>query len=439
MEYNIVAKEIAQKVFKDSGLPNIGKASIREIKKLVDNLENASKVKFVRMEMGIPGLPPAQKGVEAQIESLQKGIASLYPDIEGMPILKQEISRFVKNFIDIDVNPKNCIPTVGSMQGAFASFLTCSRVNKEKTTTLFIDPGFNVHKLQNKVLGIPMETFDVYEYRGEKLRDKLESIFKTGKIHSVLYSNPNNPSWVCFTDEELKIIGELATKYDVIIMEDLAYFGMDFRKDYSHPGVAPFQPSVAKYTDNYILLISSSKAFSYAGERIAMMVIGDKLAEREYPDLKRYYSSTKFGYTMIYGTIYPLSSGTSHSAQYALWGILKSVNDGEYNFRNDVIEYGKKAKLMKEAFIANGFEIVYDHDLGDPIADGFYFTYGYPGFGGAELLEEMLYYGISAISLDITGSTRQGIRACTSLIQREEIPVLAERLALFAKDHPINK
>lgn len=61
MEYNIVAKEIAQKVFKDSGLPNIGKASIREIKKLVDNLENASKVKFVRMEMGIPGLPPAQK------------------------------------------------------------------------------------------------------------------------------------------------------------------------------------------------------------------------------------------------------------------------------------------------------------------------------------------------------------------------------------------
>lgn len=132
MEYNIVAKEIAQKVFKDSGLPNIGKASIREIKKLVDNLENASKVKFVRMEMGIPGLPPAQKGVEAQIESLQKGIASLYPDIEGMPKLKQEISRFVKNFIDIDVNPKNCIPTVGSMQGAFASFLTCSRVNKEK-------------------------------------------------------------------------------------------------------------------------------------------------------------------------------------------------------------------------------------------------------------------------------------------------------------------
>ena len=49
----------------------------------------------------------------------------------------------------------------------------------------------------------------------------------------------------------------------------------------------------------------------------------------------------------------------------------------------------------------------------------------------------MLYYGVSGISLDTCGSTKQGIRACTSLIQREEIPILAERLAAFAKDHPV--
>ena len=78
-----------------------------------------------------------------------------------------------------------------------------------------------------------------------------------------------------------------------------------------------------------------------------------------------------------------------------------------------------------------------EEDCGEPIADGFYFTYCYPGFTGADLVEEMMYYGISAISLDSCGSTKQGIRACTSLIQRDEIPVLAERLAAFAKDHPV--
>ena len=88
-----------------------------------------------------------------------------------------------------------------------------------------------------------------------------------GDICCLIYSNPNNPAWICLTDDELKTIGELATKYDVIVLEDLAYFAMDFRVDLSKPYEPPFQPSVAKYTDNYIMHISGSKAFSYAGER----------------------------------------------------------------------------------------------------------------------------------------------------------------------------
>ena len=44
-------------------------------------------------------------------------------------------------------------------------------------------------------------------------------------------------------------IGELATQYDVIVLEDLAYFAMDFRQELSKPFQAPYQPSVAHYTD----------------------------------------------------------------------------------------------------------------------------------------------------------------------------------------------
>ena len=70
-------------------------------------------------------------------------------------------------------------------------------------------------------------------------------------------------------------------------------------------------------------------------------------------------------------------------------------------------------------FTDNGFSIVYDKDEDQPIADGFYFTFSYPGFSGEELLEEMIYYGISAIALSITGSLRlEGIRACVSLAPR---------------------
>lgn len=430
--------EKVKEAVKISGIQEIGKASIREIKKLVDIIEQLTGSRFIRMEMGIPGLPPAKIGVEGQIKALKEGVAALYPDIHGIPVLKQEIARFVKLFMNISVKPDGCIPSVGSMQGSFAAFLTLSRIHANRNTTLFIDPGFPVHKQQHKVLNIKFESFDVYDFRGEKLRNKLEEVLSKGHVHSILYSNPNNPSWICFTEKELQIIGEMASKYDVVIMEDLAYFGMDFRQDFSQPGKSPYQPSVANYTDNYILFISSSKAFSYAGERIGMMVISDKLFERHYPDLKRFYSNDQFGYTMIFGTLYPLSSGTSHSAQHGLAAILKAANDGTFNFVDEVKEYGDKAKIMKKIFTDNGFKIVYDMDEDKPIADGFYFTYSYPGFTGVQLLEEMLYYGISAISLDITGSERhEGIRACTSLIKRDQFTDLENRLHQFHTDHPI--
>jgi aspartate/methionine/tyrosine aminotransferase len=432
-----IKREIVDRKIIDNNIANVGKASIRVIKKLVDEIEKESGSRFVRMEMGVPGLPPAQIGVAAEIEALKRGVAAIYPDIQGIPELKQEISRFVKLFLDVDVNPVGCIPTVGSMQGGFAAFLLLNNLHEGKDTTLFLDPGFPVHKQQHRLMDLKFDSFDVYNYRGNKLRDKLESYLRKGNISCMLYSNPNNPSWICFTDEELKIIAEMADKYNVIIMEDLAYFGMDFRKDYSVPGQPPYQPTVAKYTDNWLLFISSSKAFSYAGQRIGMMVISDHLFNTKSERLIKRFTSNIFGNAMIFGTVYSLSSGTSHSAQYALAAILKAVNDGKYNFRNDVKEYGEKAHIMKKLFTENGFKIVYDKDIDQPIADGFYFTYSYPGFSGEELLKEMLYYGISAISLAITGSEKlEGMRACVSLVKRNQFPDLEARLQCFHENNP---
>ena len=366
--------EIVNKKLAANNIDSVGKASIREIKKLVDDIEKESGERFVRMEMGIPGLPASEIGVNAEIEALKNGVASTYPDIQGIPKLKTEMSRFVKNFLNVEVAPEHCLPTVGSMQGGFAAFMTTTRMHKDKDTVLFIDPGFPVQKMQCQVLGIPYETFDVYNYRGDKLEEKLEAYLSKGNISTIIYSNPNNPSWICFTDKELQIIGKMANKYDVVIIEDLAYIGMDFRKDISKPGEPPYQDTVAQYTDNYIMLISSSKSFSYAGQRVGMFIIADALYEKKCPDLKRFYNSEGFGHNLLFSTIYPLSAGTSHAPQYGLAAMLKAVNDGEYNFIEEVKEYGEKAKIMKKLFTDNGFEIVYDKDEDQPIADGFYFT-----------------------------------------------------------------
>ncbi len=431
-----IKKEIVDSLIAQLGIQDFAKATIREVKQVAAIAEQQSGVEFIKMEMGIPGLPAAQVGVDAQIKALQDGIAHSYPDIQGYPELKKQASRFVKAFIDIDIKPEGCVPVSGSMQGTYASFLTCSQSCKQKDTVLFIDPGFPVQKMQLQVQGVKHETFDVYDFRGEKLGPKLESYLSKGNICAIVYSNPNNPSWVCLTEQELQTIGRLATQYDCVVMEDLAYFAMDFRQDLSKPFEPPYQPSVARYTDNYMLLISGSKAFSYAGERIGVVCISDKLFHRHYDDLAARYEGLPFGLVFSTRMLYALSSGTSHSAQYALAAMFRAACDGEYNFRNEVKIYGDRAHKLKEIFCKHGFHIVYDRDLDKPVADGFYFTIGYKGMSSGQLAKELMYYGVSAICLVTTGSHQEGLRVCTSFIEDHQYQQLDERMAVFAENNP---
>jgi aspartate/methionine/tyrosine aminotransferase len=420
----------------NSGLKDVGSASIREINRLVLNIEKETKIKYIRMEFGIPGLEPPQIEIEAEIAALNRKVGSVYPPFDGLPGLKKEISRFIKSFLNIEVDQYHCFPTVGSMQGGYMAMMMTARRDENRSKMLFIDPGFPAHKQQAKALGLDYEHFDVYNFRGDKLREKVEPYFQKGDIAAVIYSNPNNPSWICFTDKELQIIGELCTKYDVIAVEDLAYFGMDFRQDYSKPGEAPFIPSIANFTDNYILMISGSKSFSLAGQRISMTAISNNLFNSKSKTLIPYFETDQFGNAYIFGAMYAMCSGVTHSVQCGLQAILKATNNGEYDFCVPIREYATRAKVMKKLFTENGFKLVYDFDEDQPLADGFYFTVAFPGFSGNELVGELIYYGISAISLSITGSEKiEGIRACVSMTGSDRFDDLEIRLRKFQEDH----
>ncbi len=435
IDYQKVSKAINQ-----SNIPDLGLATIREIVRLVNMLEEETGEKYIRMEMGVPGIKPPDVGTLAEIEALTNGVAAIYPMLDGIPSIKEETSKFVKNFMNIDVSPVGCVPTVGSMQGGYATFMLVSNLDPKKDTALFIDPGFSVQKTQFKVMGHKYAHFDVYNYRGAKLRAKLEEFVSKGNINSIIYSNPNNPSWICFTEEELKIIGDIANKYDLIVLEDLAYFAMDFRNDLSKPGEPPYQPTVANYTNNYILLISSSKAFSNAGQRIGMLCISNTLYCREYPNLLERFGIASLGYVLIQRLIYSFSSGVCHSAQFGLAAMFKAANEGKFNFVESVREYGEKAAIMKRIFIENGFNLVYDKDIDQELADGFYFTISYPGMQSGELIKNLLYYGISAIGLITCGSDRtEGLRACVSQVKRTQFPDLEKRVKQFNQDFNTGK
>ncbi|MEQ3031101.1 pyridoxal phosphate-dependent aminotransferase [Alistipes indistinctus] len=436
MQNRVYSQELVDRVVDELKITDLEQATIGQVVLLASRLEELTGIPFIRMDQGVPGLEPCRIGTEAEKQALDTWIPAIYPAAEGIPELKTEASRFVKAFLDVDISAAACVPVTGSVAGSFGSFIACTQCDPRKNTVLFIDPGFPIQKSQLKVLGIPHVQFDVHDFRGEKLRAKLESYLEKGNIAGIIYSNPNNPAWISLTESELQVLGELATRYGAVVLEDLAYFGMDFRSDFGRPFEPPYIPTAARYTDNYILMLSSSKIFSYAGQRAAMLCISDSLFGRRFPALaERYAGAGIFGPTLIGSILYMITSGITHSTQFGYAAMLRAATEGRFDFVKETSEYARRSRRMKDLFEQHGFHVVYDKDIDRAISDGFFFTIGYGGMPCGELMRELLYYGISSISLSTTGSEQQGIRACCSRMSEDLYGVLDDRLRAFRLDH----
>ena len=433
-------KHIVDSICRQFGLRTfneLGTASIRQLAGVVRNIEQATGVEYVNMAIGEPGLPADKIGIEAEHQAMLNGCASHYPNIIGIPGVKKWGSEFVRAFINLPRPPECILPTVGAMQATFALNMMITNLQPGKDTVLFLDPCFPVQKMQSRVIGSRIDAFDIADFRGEKLRGELERHLKTGRIAGILFSNPNNPTWACLTDDELRTIGELATQYDAIVMEDLAYLNMDFRDpDRGHPYAEPYQPSVGHYTHNCVQIISCSKIFSYAGQRAAFVAIDPVLGKRIYPALaERLQNRGELLQSFSYHFLYVLSSGVCHSVQHGMAAMLQAACEGKIRFVDNTREYARRAHKIKEILIKNGFHIVYDKDAdGQEVGDGFFFTFGYKDWSGKKLVNKLIYYGVSAIALESTGAQREGMRGCASTIREDQYEVLDERLCKFNED-----
>ena len=166
-----------------------------------------------------------------------------------------------------------------------------------------------------------------------------------------------------------------------------------------------------------------------------MTCISNKLYQRIYEPLQQNFGVGEFGNFLCNRLMYTLSSGTTHSVQHAMAALMEAACDGRYNFLDDVKEYGRRAKFMKDVLLANDFYLVYDNDMGAPLADSFYFTVQYQGMNDLELTRELMYYGIAVFPLDTMGYTQQGVRICTSFFKREQEPLFKERIEMFKQNH----
>ena len=112
-----ISEETLRRKLQEMGIDDISRTTIRQCSMIGSALEEETGEKFSHLEFGVPGIPACPIGIEAQKKALDAGVPSVYPSVQGIPELKRNAARFVKAFIDIDIDPKGIVPTVGSMQG----------------------------------------------------------------------------------------------------------------------------------------------------------------------------------------------------------------------------------------------------------------------------------------------------------------------------------
>lgn len=150
----VFSEELVNSVAKEMKVADLANATIGDVLLVASRLEELTGIPFIRMDQGSPGLPANKIGIEAEKKALDRGVGSQYPAAAGVAELKQAASRFVKAFIDIDISPRACLPTTGSVAASFGAFITCTQRIPGKNKVLFIDPGFLIQKSQLRILGI---------------------------------------------------------------------------------------------------------------------------------------------------------------------------------------------------------------------------------------------------------------------------------------------
>ncbi|MCJ7855119.1 aminotransferase class I/II-fold pyridoxal phosphate-dependent enzyme [Lachnospiraceae bacterium NSJ-143] len=190
----------------------------------------------------------------------------------GSQSMRAGLAKKHEHFTGQKIDPdKNIVVTCGSTEAMMAAMLTvCNPGEKVIVFSPFYE-NYSADAILSSAepifvpLNPPEFTFDP---------DVLEAAFKKGP-KAIIVCNPSNPSGRVFTLNELRIIADLAVKYDTFVITDEVYEHIVY-KPYRHIYFSTL-PGMAERT---ITCNSLSKTYSITGWRLGYVIAEDYIIDR---------------------------------------------------------------------------------------------------------------------------------------------------------------
>lgn len=196
-----------------------------------------------------------------------EGTYQAYTEYRGKGTIRQYLAEKLAEYSGAPVDPDTEIILTPGTQGAL--FLAMGSLVSRGDKVAIVEPDyFDNRKLveffEGEIVPIQMHWQDVERNSGIDL-EQLEEAFKSG-VKLFLYSNPNNPTGVVYSPEEVAAIGRLAKQYNVAVLADELYSRQIFdpEQPYAH------LRALEKKPDQLITIIGPSKTESLSGFRLGV-------------------------------------------------------------------------------------------------------------------------------------------------------------------------
>ena len=228
----------------------------------------------------IPGTPvdfshgdvDAHKPIPGSLETFVEGYVvggghQAYTEYRGKANIRQYLADQLATFSGAPVDPDSEIILTPGTQGAL--FLAMGALIARGDKVAIIEPDYFANRklvefFDGELVPVPIHWKKVERYSGLDLA-ALEQAFQSG-VKVFLYSNPNNPTGVTYSPEEVAAIGRLAKQYNVAVIADELYSRQLFDQNlpYTHLRALPEVP------DSLITIIGPSKTESLSGFRLGV-------------------------------------------------------------------------------------------------------------------------------------------------------------------------
>lgn len=245
---------------------------IEEEDKLVAALQKKGR-KIIRLNRGDPTkyFPTPKYIIDAYISALREG-KTAYTGSDGIPELREAVSKRYKRMYHLNSNPDNIIVTAGVSEAL--SFINSALVDQAESAILF-KPYYPLYSSLLKLNGgVPtLENYDEnngWNVHTENLAKLLKTAKSSGKLKRIKYlmiTNPNNPTGTVLNKKVIEQVVDLASEYNLLLISDEIYDEIIFNKT-KFTSVSQLAKGLP-----YVILNGASKVYDSTGFRIGFVIV----------------------------------------------------------------------------------------------------------------------------------------------------------------------